>query len=123
MPMWNWNEDATELSRQGVEVWKPLADCPERYWVSNLSLTLTRAGYPSVGVYARKGERPQTRLVHQMGVPPVLVDARRSRRAEARKAEIRALVREGLGFKDISGRLGETLTAQALYYYRTTTRK
>ena len=38
-------------------------------------------------------------------------------------AEIRALAREGLGFKDINERLGETLTAQALYYYRTTTRK
>lgn len=249
MRMWNRNEDAAELSRQGVEVWEPLADCPERYWVSNLGrvcsnargrmemlrLTLTRAGYPSVGVYARKGERPQTRLVHRMvvaafigpppspdhtdirhlnglhsdvrlhnlawgtrsenmadvwqhrkqgvssppperkdewfggytadpylltvgmefyaagklsivelsrmwacsadvaasivhgdtsrSVPPELVVERRAKRTEARKAEIRALVREGLGFKDINERLGETLTAQALYYYRTATRK
>jgi hypothetical protein len=81
MRMWE-GEDAVELSREGVEVWAPVADCPERYWVSNLGRvfsnargrseflkhTITTAGYPSVGIYVRRGEQADTRLVHRMVV-------------------------------------------------------
>jgi hypothetical protein len=81
MRLWKKEEeDAVELSRQGVEVWEPVMDCPTRYWVSNLGQvcsdargrmeilkhTITRAGYPSVGVYVRQGEKSDTRLVHRM---------------------------------------------------------
>lgn len=82
MRFWEEGDDAAELSRQGVEVWKPVADCPDRYFVSNLGRVLshargrpealknttTAAGYFSVGVYVRKGEPPETRLVHKMVV-------------------------------------------------------
>jgi hypothetical protein len=81
--MWKkGEEDAEELSRQGEEVWEPVADCPTRYWVSNLGRvcsdargrmeilkhTITRAGYPSAGVYVRQGEQADTRLIHRMVV-------------------------------------------------------
>ena len=82
-------EDAAELSRQGVEVWEPVADCPTRYWVSNLGRvcsdargrmeilrhTITRAGYPSVGVYVQQGEKADTRLVHRMVIAAFVGDA------------------------------------------------
>lgn len=245
MRMWKKDEDAVELSRQGVEVWEPVADCPSRYWVSNLGRvcsdargrmeilkhTLTRAGYPSVGVYVNPGERADTRLVHRMvieafvgsapsaahtdvrhlngqhhdarlfnlawgtrsenmadvwehrkngvsspppqkeptwyggrttderllrvgmefyregkltivdlarvwdctrdvaanivhgdtkrDVPDELVVERKKKRSPERKAAILKLVGEGKGFKEINELLGETLTAQDVYYYRT----
>ena len=82
MRLWEEADDAIELSRQGVEVWKPVSDCPDRYFVSNLGRiiscargrpeqlknTVTAAGYYSVGVYVRKGKPPDTRLVHKMVV-------------------------------------------------------
>jgi hypothetical protein len=240
-------DDAVELSRQGVEVWRPVVDCPERYFVSNLGRvisrarerpealknTVTAAGYYSVGVYARKGEPPDTRLVHRMvidafvggpptpkhtdvrhldgdgkncslynlawgtrsenmtdvwnhrklpaaerkstevsirswyssvdasdrlveatlelmkegklnirdasrlwgcsaetaaavvhgttnrPIPPELVVEKKSKRSSERKAAVAALAAAGRGFKEINELLGETLTAQDVYYYRT----
>jgi hypothetical protein len=43
---------------------------------------------------------------------------RKKYRTPQRKREIMTLVAEGLGLKDINERLGETLTAQDVYYYR-----
>jgi hypothetical protein len=77
---WEEGDDAAELSRNGVEVWAPVSDCPHRYQVSNLGCvlshaqgraavmknTVTAAGYLSVGVYVTRGQPPETRLVHKM---------------------------------------------------------
>jgi hypothetical protein len=245
--MWEEADDAVDLSRQGVEVWKPVADCPERYFVSNLGRilskargrpehlknTVTAAGYFSVGVYVRQGEAPDSRLVHKMvvdafvggppsplhsdvrhldgneqncslhnlawgtrsenmqdvwkhrsapapsrptqaestrswyssvdasdrslkvtlelmkegklsirdaarlwgcsndvaaavvhgdtnrPVPPGLVIDKKPKRTAAQKTAIATLVAEGKGFKEINEVLGESLTAQDVYYYRT----
>lgn len=82
MRMFKGDENAVTLAEQGVEVWLPVKDCPDRYFVSNLGRvcshargrsevlkhTLSRAGYPTVGIYARRGERADTRLVHRMVV-------------------------------------------------------
>jgi hypothetical protein len=85
MRLWN-GEDAGALSREGIEVWTPVSDCPERYWVSNLGRVLSKvrkkeeflkhtisaAGYPNVGIYVRRGEKADTRLVHRMVVAEFL---------------------------------------------------
>jgi hypothetical protein len=230
-------------SKEGEE-WRPVADCPERYFVSNfgrvasrvrgghrtkvLTASLSLTGYLTVGVSPNPGDKSETRLVHRMVVEaftglapsPVHTDirhldgnkqnnnitnlvwgtrsenmrdvyahrapalrersevrreakwyvedsrlrglaldfyregkltiadcsrlmdcsetvaasivhggtqrpepaaspGRKNYRTPERKAAIMALVVAGLGFKDINERLGETLTAQDVYYYRT----
>ncbi len=241
-------DDAVALAHDGVEVWKPLNDCPDRYFVSNLgrvasrvraghttrilTTSLSSAGYLTVGVTPKPGDKSDTRLVHRLvvetfvgpaptpqhidirhedgdktnnrltnvkwgtrsenmrdvylhrapalkertvqrrtekwytederlravglalysegkltiadlgrlwdcasdvaasivhgdtrrEVPAELTAPRKKRRSPERKAEIAALAKEGLGFLQINERLGETLTAQDVYYYRTAAR-
>jgi hypothetical protein len=51
-------------------------------------------------------------------VPQELVAEKKTKRTAAQRAAISELVAEGKGFKEINEALGESLTAQDVYYYR-----
>jgi hypothetical protein len=74
-------EDARELARQGIEVWKEIEGCGGRYLVSNLGAVVSRArgngdkpmkatpslaGYRTVSIVRASGEKFDTLLVHRL---------------------------------------------------------
>jgi hypothetical protein len=79
--MWQPGEDAAAFSESGVEVWAPVRECPQRYFVSNLGRVASRvarrktrlmrnttmpSGYQTVGIYTKRGEKPTTCTVHRL---------------------------------------------------------
>ena len=91
--LWDRETDARRLSQEGIEVWAPVHIAPQRYLVSNMGrvlsrardqangrvmdLTLSSAGYATVGLYPNRGGRSETWLVHRLvcwafdGAPPL----------------------------------------------------
>ncbi len=92
MRMWiKDSENAEKLSEEGIEVWHPFPDAPDRIRVSNLGRVSTKvagrdwyvlknttmdSGYLAVGLYTVQGAAPTTRTVHRLilsvfnGAPP-----------------------------------------------------
>ena len=78
------DEDADALALQNVEVWTPVEECPERYFVSNMGrvaslaqsktapkvmkLTQMQTGYVSVSLALVAGQKSSFRLVHKLAV-------------------------------------------------------
>jgi hypothetical protein len=81
MRLWDRSENARELAQQGIEVWAPIPDCSDRYFVSNLGraksnvrgrgvqdlkATLMPSGYRSLGITRAEGGSAETHLLHRL---------------------------------------------------------
>jgi hypothetical protein len=125
LDVWNHRQlsvvraDATETSRRR---WYTSIDASDR--VIQVALELISEGKLNIRDAARLwgcSADVAASIIHgetNRPVPQELVAERKTKRTAEQKAAISELVAAGKGFKEINEALGETLSAQDVYYYR-----